>query len=130
MKTIEADDQAALFLWAESMIYYLPELALLNGSLNGVRLTIGQGVKAKKQGMKKGFPDIQLPIARGSYHGLFIELKIKPYRNHKGKMVYPTTSNDQKWWIEELMNQDNRAVICKGFDAARDEILNYLTLKD
>lgn len=128
MKTIESDDQAALFKWAESMLYYLPELALLNGSLNGVRLTIGQGVKAKKQGMKKGFPDIQLPVARGGYYGLFIELKIKPYRNHKHKIVYPKVSGEQLWWIAKLKAIGYRAVICKGFDAAKDEILNYLKL--
>lgn len=129
MKTIEADDQAALFRWAEFHQRYCPELALLNGSLNGVRLTIGQAVKAKKQGMKKGFPDIQLPVARGGYHGLFIELKIKPYRNHKNKVVYPKISNEQKWWIEELTKQGYRAVVCKGFDAAVNEIEGYLKLE-
>jgi len=130
MKTIEADEQKALFEWAESMLYYLPELALLNGSLNGVKLTIGQAVKAKKQGLKKGYPDLFLPVSRGGYHGLFIELKIKPYRNHKDKMVYPTTSDDQKWWIEQLARQGYKALICKGFDSAQDYILNYLKLED
>lgn len=126
MKTIEADEQAALFRWAEQHGQFYPELALLNGSLNGVRLTIGQAVKAKKQGMKRGFPDIQLPVTRGGYHGLFIELKIKPYRNHKNKVIYPKISDEQKWWIKELTRQGYRAVVCKGFDAAMIEILNYL----
>lgn len=130
MNTIEADDQAALFRWAQAHTRYYPELALLNGSLNGVKLTIGQGVKAKKQGMKKGFPDLFLPVPRGGYHGLFIELKIKPYRNHKNKMVYPTTSDEQKWWIAKLKAQGYGAVICKGYDAAMIEILNYLQLKE
>jgi len=132
MKTIEADDQAALFRWADMKVEIgeHPELALLKGSLNGVRLTIGQGVKAKKQGMKKGFPDLFLPVPRGGYHGLFIELKIKPYRNHKNKMVYPTISDEQKWWIEQLARQGYKALICKGFDSAQDFILNYLKLED
>ena len=126
MKTIEADEQAALFRWAKMMERYHPELALLNGSLNGVRLSIGNAVKAKKAGMKKGFPDIQLPIAKGGYHGLFIELKIKPYRNHKHKIIYPKISGEQLWWISKLKTMGYRAVICKGFDAAMIEILNYL----
>ena len=129
MKTIEADEQAALFRWAEFHKKYYPELALLNGSLNGVKLTIGQAVKAKKQGMKKGFPDIQLPVARGCYHGLFIELKIKPYRNDKNKIVYPKISGEQLWWISKLKYHGYRAVICKGFDAAMTEILRYLQLE-
>ena len=130
LKTIESDEQAALFRWAKMMERYHPELALLNGSLNGVKLTIGQAVKAKKQGMKKGFPDIQLPVPRGGYHGLFIELKIKPYRNFKGKMVYPTTSDDQKWWQARLREQGNRSEICEGYDAAQNEISSYLQLKE
>ncbi len=129
MKTIEADEQAALFRWAEFHRRYYPELALLNGSLNGVRLTIGQAVKAKKQGMRSGFPDIFLPVARGGYHGLFIELKVEPYRNHRNKTVYPKVSKNQKWWIEELTKHGYRAVICKGFDVAMTETLNYLQLK-
>lgn len=128
MKTIEADEQAALFRWAAFHVKYYPELALLNGSLNGVRLTIGQAVRAKKQGMKRGFPDIQLPVARGGYHGLFIELKIKPYRNHKNKIVYPKISAEQLWWIAKLKAMGYCAVICRGFDAAMTEILKYLTL--
>ena len=130
MKTIEADDQAALFRWADMKVQIgeYPELALLNGSLNGVKLTIGQAVKAKKQGMKKGFPDIFLPVPCGKYHGLFIELKIKPYRNHKNKIVYPKISEDQRWWIIELTKQGYYALACKGFDAAQNEILNYLKL--
>lgn len=133
MKIIEADDQAALFRWAEAHATYhkpnIPELALLNGSLNGVKLTIGQAVKAKKQGMKAGYPDLFLPVPRGGYHGLFVELKIKPYRNHKNKMVYPTVSDEQRWWINQLNIQGYKAVICKGHDAAMIEILNYLKLK-
>ena len=130
MKTIETDKQAALFRWSKMMERYHPELALLNGSLNGVRLTIGQAVKAKKQGMKKGFPDIFLPVPKGGYHGLFIELKIKPYRNHKKKIVYPEISGEQLWWIAKLKAMGYRAEICKGFDAAQNEIMNYLILRE
>ena len=132
MKTIEADDQAALFRWADMKVQIgeYRELALLNGSLNGVRLNIGQAVKAKKQGMKKGFPDLFLPVPRGKYHGLFIELKIKPYRNHKGKMVYPKVSKEQKWWLEGLEYHGYHAAICYGFDAAVEEILSYLGLDE
>ena len=125
-KTHEADEQAALFRLAEKYENIYPELKLLNGSLNGVKLTIGQGVKAKAHGMKKGYPDIQLPVSRGGYHALYIELKIKPYRNHKGRIVYPKTSPEQLWWQDQLNKSGNLAVIRKGVDAAWAEILTYL----
>ena len=127
MKTKEADEQAALFRWAELLQNRIPELALLNGSLNGVYLSKAQAGKAKAAGMKKGFPDINLPVPRGGYHGLYIELKIKPYRGSTGRKAYPKTSKEQIWWNEQLIEQGYRAVFRSGFDAAKDEILNYLS---
>lgn len=126
MKMIEADEQAALFRWAEAFKDDYPGLELLNGSLNGVKLFVGQAVKAKKAGMKKGFPDISLPVPRGGYHGLFIELKIKAYRNIKGKMVHPKVSGEQLWWLDQLKEMGYRAVVCYGFDEAKVEIVGYL----
>jgi len=127
-KRLEWQIQAAIFEWAKTMEIRIPELKLLHGSTGGVRLSIGAAVKAKRLGNKAGFPDIFLPVARGGYHGLFIELKIKPYRNHKNKMVYPVVSKEQRWWINQLNIQGYCAAICKGFDAAIEEILNYIEL--
>ena len=97
MKTIrlpqqkEYDIQCNIFLWAQLLaIREYPELELLNASLNGVRLTIGQAKKVKKSGMRKGYPDLFLPVARGGYHGLYVELKRK-----KGGKV----SDAQMWWL-------------------------------
>jgi hypothetical protein len=73
-----------------------PELNLLNGFLNGVKLNIGQAVKAKNAGMKRGYPDIFLPVPRNGYHGLFIELK----RRYSGSV-----SPEQKAWISDLKQQ-------------------------
>lgn len=33
------------------------------------------GAALKRMGLRKGFPDLFFPYARGGYHGLFIELK-------------------------------------------------------
>ena len=70
-------EQEKVFKWASMYDHEYPELKLLNGSLNGVRLTPGQASKAKRTGLVKGFPDINLPVPRGVFHGLFIELKRK-----------------------------------------------------
>lgn len=116
----EEKEQQRIFKWAETAKLTHPELELLNGSMNGVRLTIGQAVKAKKAGMKKGFPDINLPVPKGIYHGLYIELKIKS----GGKV-----SKEQKWWKEKLTEQGYCSVICKGYDDAISVILWYLAGK-
>lgn len=112
----EYANQKMLFEWAKVIENKYPELKLLNASLNGVRLSIGQAMKAKRAGMKKGYPDIFLPVARGKYHGLFIELKIKG--------GYPT--KEQKWWIDKLNKEGYKACVCYGFEEAKNVILNYL----
>ena len=123
---IEYEDQCALFRWRDEMVKSIPELALLNASLNGVRLTIGQAVKAKKMGMSRGFPDLNLPVARGEHHGLFIELKALPYVNQDGKKIVPRLSAEQEGWLIALKQQGYNAVVCRGFDDAKKTILAYL----
>ncbi len=116
--TPEWREQAKIFEWVLRDHEY-PELKLLNGSLNGVRLTIGQAKKAKRTGMKKGYPDIFLPVPRGVWHGLFIELKSK-----NGRM--PKKGDDQHWWLSQLLNQGYSCHVCRGADAAIATIKIYL----
>lgn len=112
----EYNEQVRLFEWANKNECNYPELRLLNASLNGVRLSIGQAVKAKAGGMKAGYPDICLPVARNNYHGLFIELK-----DGKGRM-----SEQQKWWLQELSYNGYLAIECRGAEEAIKIISNYL----
>ena len=125
---IEYEDQCALFRWRDEMVMQIPELALLNASLNGVRLTIGQAVKAKKMGMMRGFPDIFLPVSRFAFYGLFIELKALPYQDANGRTVKPKVSVEQAYWLDALEKQRYYAVVCYGFEAAKNTILNYLKM--
>jgi hypothetical protein len=72
----EFDQQCLVFQWAMWNLKKYPHLKLLHSSLNGVKLSIGQAVKAKKSGMTKGIPDINLPFACLEYTQLYIEMKI------------------------------------------------------
>ncbi len=122
---LEEWEQEQLFIWAENNMSRIPLLRMLHASLNGVRLTPGARVKAKKQGMKAGVFDVSLPVVspwKGPqsgriYYGLEIEMK-----RQKGGRV----SSEQKQWKEDYEKQGRRAVVCKGWLEARDEILNYL----
>ena len=113
----EYAEQAYLFRLAQLYARQYPELRWLNGSLNGVRLTIGQAVKAKKAGMRAGYPDIFLPVKRGLYSGLFIELK-----RVKGGKVEP----EQQDWSLFLLSQGYQHHFCRGADEAWKVILGYL----
>ena len=114
---LEWQHQAKIFKWAEHYALENKLIKVLNGSLNGVRLSIGQATKAKRTGMKKGFPDIFLPVPKNDYHGLFIELK----REFSG-----TVSKEQKIWLLALNRQRYLAMVCKGSDDAINLIKQYL----
>ncbi len=112
----EHQEQVALFRMAEQASVKYPELDLLNGSLNGVRLTIGQATKAKKAGMKRGYPDIFLPVQRKGYAGLYIEMKVK------GGYL----RSEQKAWLKRLKDEGYYCTVCYSALEAWDEIMAYL----
>lgn len=113
---LESWEQTEIFKWRDEKKHKWPELALLHSSGNGLRITPGQAVKAKNQGMTKGVPDIFLPVSKNNYHGLFIELK-----RIKGSKVSP----EQKIFIAALENQGYKAEVCYGHKQAIETIKNY-----
>ena len=114
---LEAIEQEKVFIWAQCNQNKYSDLKLLNGSLCGVRLRPGQRLKAKRQGMPKGFPDINLPVVCYPWVGLYIELK---------RVKGGVTSIEQKWWLERLNGQGYHAVVARGHIEAIRIIKNYL----
>lgn len=117
---LEADDQALLFEWAEWAACEHPELALMYHVPNEGKRSRSAGYELVKQGMKQGVPDICLPVPRGGYGALYIELKRK-----KGGKV----SEEQRGWIDALNRAGNKAVVCRGFDEAKAAIEEYIKLR-
>ena len=113
----ESQEQAALFQWAQRMEGRMPELAMLHAIPNGVYLTKRTGSLLKRTGVKRGVPDICLPVARQGCHGLYIELK-----RVKGSHI----SREQLKWMDALARQGYQCAICKGWEMARDVIIDYL----
>lgn len=110
-------EQCAVIEWSERQKCTIPELELLTASLAGVRLPIGLAMKAKRSGMKKDMPDLHLPVARGGYHALFIEMK----EPKKGR-VRP----GQQAMHERLNYEGNLCVVAYGQEEAIRIIKNYL----
>ena len=54
---------------------------------NGGKRTISYAMRLKREGMKKGFPDMGVFWPAGKYHGLFLEFKSKKGRL-KEEQVY------------------------------------------
>lgn len=113
----ENQEQAMLFEWARLMEHKHPELKLLFAIPNGGYRPPKTAAILKATGVKSGVPDICLPVPRGEYNGLYVELK-----RRKGGAL----SANQRIWLKNLNEQGYRAVCCKGFEAALNEILTYL----
>lgn len=95
-----------------------PELALLFAIPNGGHRTKRAAGKVKAEGVKRGVPDYFLPVPRGGFHGLFVELKTT-----KGR---PT--REQRQWLTDLQAQGYRAVVCRRWEPAFNTLIDYLAL--
>lgn len=121
---LERTEQQALFQWATFMERKEPRLRLLNASLNGMRASsIHQAVAAKKSGMKKGYPDVFLPVAARGWNGLFIEMK-------RRDGVASDVSPEQRQWLADLTEQGYQAVIAFGWEQAARLIEGYLGITE
>lgn len=105
----EAHEQIAVIQYCD--IKRIPVFAIPNG---GTRNKI-EAANLKRQGVKKGVPDLYIPVAKGGYHGLFIEMKYG-----KGK-----PSKYQNLWIELLNRNGYLATVCWGADEAIKTIDKY-----
>lgn len=114
----EGDEQEAVFEWATLNSGRYPELEFMYHIPNEGKRTARHGAELKRQGLKRGVPDICLPAARGKYHGLYIEMKV-------GKNK-PTDS--QTRYLKFLAAQGYAPVVCYGADDAIKIIIQYLNL--
>ena len=112
----EHDEQCALFAWADANEGAHEELKLLFSIPNGGYRPVATAAMLKASGTKAGVPDCCLPVARGRFHSLWIEMKRKPNK--------PTEAQEQ--WITDLRRYGHMAVICYGAQDAISCILAYL----
>ena len=125
--SLEHGEQVRLMVWASLKTCEHPELDLLYAIPNGGQRNIIVAKRMKDEGMKAGVPDLHLPVARGEFHSLYIEMKspsLKPKRGGRGGVT--TLQAD---WHERLRAQGNAVEICYGATEAENVITNYLNLK-
>ena len=81
-------------------------------------------------GLKKGYPDLAIDLARQGYHGLRIELKIiggsyehegKTYKQRPG-----TVKPEQKEWHARLTENGYCVVVAWGLQGFIDAVTEYL----
>lgn len=117
----ESVEQQTLFKWAKLYEPLHPELKMMYHIPNEGKRSYASGRRMIAEGLKRGVPDICLPVARGGYHGLYIELK-----RLKGGKITPA----QTEWLGMLRDAGYMAKMCKGWEEASNVILRYIELED
>lgn len=122
-------EQALLFKWANFMDgndkiprilvggKEMSVLDFMHAVPNGGKRSIKTANDLKAEGVKPGVPDISLPYPTSKHYGLYIEMK-----RQKGGVV----SEHQKKWLTYLNEAGYLAVVCKGFEQAKEAVMKYL----
>ena len=129
----EYNEQILVFHWANLCSKSYPCLKYLNSSQNGVKMNSRlHAYRAKRAGLKKGVPDINLPVSKRdssgniTHCGLYIELKRKIIKGEPK----PTITKEQDDWIKYLQSQGYDAMVCFGANEAIDAIKKYIGYKE
>ncbi len=106
-------EQCALFDWIRTQKNIYPYAFHI---ANERKCSIYRGKILKRMGVKSGVSDIFISIARGGFHGLWVEMKI-------GKN---TLTPNQKRFMDDMKYQGYETCCCYGFNEARKVIEGYL----
>lgn len=108
----EHDEQVAVVEYCD--LKSIPVYAIPNAA----KRTPAAAAYMRDEGLRKGFPDLCVPRARGPYHSLYIEMK-----SDGGK---PT--EEQSEWIWRLREEGMCAYVCYGASNAIALIEQYMAL--
>lgn len=115
----EDTEQINVISWAKWQQQKHPELELLHHCPNGGSRNKAEAVKLKQMGVVAGVPDLNLPVPKGIYNGLYIEMKYD-----RG-----TLQESQKSMLKALAAVGHYCVVCYGADEAIKILEEYVNLK-
>lgn len=115
------EDSESMALWQRAQLNPILREYLIHIP-NGGKRNPREGARMKRMGVRAGVSDYHLPVPRGKYHSLWIELK--PIV--KGKIPYVQPS--QYEWRDKMRDQGCSAYVIHGWEAAIAVMLIYLKL--
>ena len=98
----EDAEQETVIQWARICSGKWPELKLLHHIPNGGRRNAKEAAKLKRMGVLAGVADLHLPVARGGYNGLYIEMKYE-----EGRLL-----ESQKSFLKAAAAEGNYCIVC------------------
>lgn len=106
----------AFFDACKMLSHVHPAYALAWHVPNERKASIRRRVSLARAGVKKGVPDITVPVPNKKYGGLYIEMKVKPNR----------PSPEQLNLIEQLKLAGNFALVCYSASDAIEVVKRYI----
>lgn len=113
IKRTETDEQITVVDWCKAM--RIPVAHIPN---EGKRSPVA-GRIMKRMGLRKGFPDLFVPVPKGGFHGLFVEMKAEG-----GK-----TTKEQDYWLSLLSANGYAVCVAEGANEGIEKIKRYVRLQ-
>lgn len=73
------------------------------------------GAKLKAMGTRAGFPDLIIYIARGEYHGLYIEMKAKSGSLTREQKAYQALLEGEGYKVKTCFSADEAIRVIEGY---------------
>ena len=114
----EDTEQMAVITWASYQMGRYPELKWLYHCPNGGSRNKLEAAKLKQMGVKAGVSDLHLPYPKGTYCGLYIEMKFGNNRQQ----------DTQKEFLADMAAAGHYVATCYSADLAIAVLKEYLLL--
>ncbi len=120
VKSSEAEQQEAVIDWCNTMALNpeYKDLEFIYHCPNGGSRNKAEANNLKRQGVKAGVPDLFLPVGRGGYFGLYIEMKW-------GKN---TPTEEQIIWLKFLREHNYACWVVHSAKVAIDCLEQYIKM--
>ena len=114
----EAEEQKIVFKWATLNQKKYPKLKKMYHIPNEGKRSKKTGANLKAMGLIPGVSDICLPVPRGKYHGLYIELKAED----------GVPSVRQLEFLSNMREEGYCTAVCYGASQAIEILREYMSL--
>ena len=122
-KTSEHSHQMAFFAWCQQQSVIYPKLKFAFAIPNGGARDKRTASNLKAEGVKKGVPDVFIPIAAHGCHGLWIEFKRPGTETQsEGRL-----STEQKEFRDFVLSEKYGHFVAYSYSQAVDCVVRYLS---
>ena len=117
--------QEGVIKWRDAMITNMPVIRWLHAIPNGGARDAKTGAALKRQGVTPGVWDLHLPISRGGYFSLWIEVKVPARPGRRAGRL----TKEQRQFGEDMVRAGNAIFVGYSTQEIIDEIVRYIRME-